>query len=371
MSTDGIDAAMAVIRQTEETPLVATFGMTAEEAARQPVSSSPSGGARAVRISYRYDEAGDSAQEPGWTADSRRRRRPAPRGPRGDDRDARGLLARGRPRAGGRGDRRARDARPDERARDPERPGVPRGAPARGRGRAHRRPQPALLPRDARARMRQGPSLRARHRARHPRHRRLQGDERPPRAPRRRRGPGGGRRAAARGGSPVRHRLPRRRRRVRRHPPRGRRARRRAALPQDPVRRRLRARRGRPSACVSPPASPSSGPRTTRCRSSSAPTRPSTGRRRAARARCSRRRARRAASPSSPARARHATPRRSMVINSLVSYVRECSGAQRPGGRERSGGADLLPPPDEGAHVFEEARAVRLELGREEMPRRR
>jgi len=65
VSTDGIDAAMAVIRQTEETPLVATFGMTAEEAARQPVSSSPSGGARAVRISYRYDEVADSAEEPG------------------------------------------------------------------------------------------------------------------------------------------------------------------------------------------------------------------------------------------------------------------------------------------------------------------
>ena len=65
VSTDGIDAAMAVIRQTEETPLVATFGMTAEEAARQPVSSASSGGARAVRISYRYDEAGDAAQEPG------------------------------------------------------------------------------------------------------------------------------------------------------------------------------------------------------------------------------------------------------------------------------------------------------------------
>ena len=59
VSTDGVDAAMAVVRQTEETPLVATVGMTAEEAARQPVSSAPSGGASAVRISYRYDEAGD------------------------------------------------------------------------------------------------------------------------------------------------------------------------------------------------------------------------------------------------------------------------------------------------------------------------
>jgi len=64
-STDGVDAAMAVVRQTEDTPLVATLGMTAEEAARQPVSSSPSGGARAVRISYRYDGTDPPALEPG------------------------------------------------------------------------------------------------------------------------------------------------------------------------------------------------------------------------------------------------------------------------------------------------------------------
>ncbi len=55
---------MAVVRQTEDTPIIATFGMTAEEAARQPVSSSPSGGARAVRISYRYDASGEQAHEP-------------------------------------------------------------------------------------------------------------------------------------------------------------------------------------------------------------------------------------------------------------------------------------------------------------------
>jgi diguanylate cyclase (GGDEF)-like protein len=39
--------------------------MTAEEAARQPVSSSPSGGARAVRISYRYDAVGAPTPAPG------------------------------------------------------------------------------------------------------------------------------------------------------------------------------------------------------------------------------------------------------------------------------------------------------------------
>ncbi len=53
--TDGVDAAMAVVRHSEDTPIVAILGMTAEEAARQPVSSAPSGGARSVRISYRYD----------------------------------------------------------------------------------------------------------------------------------------------------------------------------------------------------------------------------------------------------------------------------------------------------------------------------
>jgi diguanylate cyclase (GGDEF)-like protein len=64
-STDGIDAAMAVVRQTEDTPVVATLGMTSEEASRQPVSSSPSGGARSVRISYRYGPAAPKAPAPG------------------------------------------------------------------------------------------------------------------------------------------------------------------------------------------------------------------------------------------------------------------------------------------------------------------
>jgi diguanylate cyclase (GGDEF)-like protein len=66
-STGGVDAAMAVVRHSEDAPLVATLGMTAAEAARQPVSSSPSGGARSVRISYRYD-GGDEPEpehEPG------------------------------------------------------------------------------------------------------------------------------------------------------------------------------------------------------------------------------------------------------------------------------------------------------------------
>jgi diguanylate cyclase (GGDEF)-like protein len=62
--TAGVDAAMAVVRREEEDePLVATFGMTAVEAARQPVTSLPSGGARAVRISYRYDPEDGSHEE--------------------------------------------------------------------------------------------------------------------------------------------------------------------------------------------------------------------------------------------------------------------------------------------------------------------
>jgi diguanylate cyclase (GGDEF)-like protein len=59
LSTDGIDAAMAVLRQTDDLPIIATLGMSADEAASQPVSSSPSAGARAVRISYRYGAAAE------------------------------------------------------------------------------------------------------------------------------------------------------------------------------------------------------------------------------------------------------------------------------------------------------------------------
>jgi diguanylate cyclase (GGDEF)-like protein len=61
--TAGVHAAMAVVRQDDEEPLVATFGMTANEASRQPVTTSPSGGARAVRISYRYDPEDEAEEE--------------------------------------------------------------------------------------------------------------------------------------------------------------------------------------------------------------------------------------------------------------------------------------------------------------------
>jgi diguanylate cyclase (GGDEF)-like protein len=59
----GVHAAMAVVRQDSEEPLVATFGMTGKEASRQPVTTSPSGGARAVRISYRYDPQDEAEEE--------------------------------------------------------------------------------------------------------------------------------------------------------------------------------------------------------------------------------------------------------------------------------------------------------------------
>ena len=61
--TAGVHAAMAVVRQNDEEPLVATFGMTAKEASRQPVTTAPSGGARAVRISYRYDPENEAEED--------------------------------------------------------------------------------------------------------------------------------------------------------------------------------------------------------------------------------------------------------------------------------------------------------------------
>jgi diguanylate cyclase (GGDEF)-like protein len=61
----GVDAAMIVLPVDGEEPLVATFGMTPEEASRQPVSSPSGAGARAVRISYRYSERQEGASGEG------------------------------------------------------------------------------------------------------------------------------------------------------------------------------------------------------------------------------------------------------------------------------------------------------------------
>ncbi|HEY7562071.1 MAG TPA: sensor domain-containing diguanylate cyclase [Gaiellaceae bacterium] len=60
-STAGADAALLVIDQEDDDPLVATTGMTAEEAARQQVSSSPAPGARAVQVTFRYGSADEPA----------------------------------------------------------------------------------------------------------------------------------------------------------------------------------------------------------------------------------------------------------------------------------------------------------------------
>ena len=50
-----VDAAVIVVPQEEDGPVIATFGMSAEEAARHPVAGPPSArDARAVAISYRY-----------------------------------------------------------------------------------------------------------------------------------------------------------------------------------------------------------------------------------------------------------------------------------------------------------------------------
>jgi diguanylate cyclase (GGDEF)-like protein len=68
-SLPGVDAAMIVLPQEDNNgsdtePLVATIGMSAEEAVRQPVSGPPDGGpARAVRIAYSYTR--EEAEENG------------------------------------------------------------------------------------------------------------------------------------------------------------------------------------------------------------------------------------------------------------------------------------------------------------------
>ncbi len=49
-----VDAALIIAPQEGEPPVIATFGMTSEEAAEYPVTSPASGDARAVEISYRY-----------------------------------------------------------------------------------------------------------------------------------------------------------------------------------------------------------------------------------------------------------------------------------------------------------------------------
>ena len=52
-----VDAAMVVIAQDEAGPVVATLGMSADEATRQPIGTPEGPDARVVTISYRYSEA--------------------------------------------------------------------------------------------------------------------------------------------------------------------------------------------------------------------------------------------------------------------------------------------------------------------------
>jgi diguanylate cyclase (GGDEF)-like protein len=66
-STAEADAALLVVDQDDDDPLVATTGMTAEEAGRQQLSSSPAPGARAVQVTFRYGSAGEPAPVAGPT----------------------------------------------------------------------------------------------------------------------------------------------------------------------------------------------------------------------------------------------------------------------------------------------------------------
>jgi len=59
----GVDAAMIALGAGDDA-VVATRGMTAEEAERQPVAGPPSGMARAVRIDYRYGPAQEDRRDP-------------------------------------------------------------------------------------------------------------------------------------------------------------------------------------------------------------------------------------------------------------------------------------------------------------------
>lgn len=55
----GIDAAALVVHRVETEPLVATTGMTREEADRQPITAAPGAEPRAVAIAYRYAASGE------------------------------------------------------------------------------------------------------------------------------------------------------------------------------------------------------------------------------------------------------------------------------------------------------------------------
>ena len=195
--------------------VVATLGLSVEEAERHAIAGPPDGRARAVdhdvvhvpRARARRPSSESDHPRAAWRCRCRGEsgalgyltvftRSPEPRLRRGGRPELEALaLAR----------------RPGDRERAP----LPGGAAARRPRRAHRPAQPPLLPRDARARGRPRASLRAEARADRLRPRRLQGDQRPDRPPRRRRGPRRGGGARARRRPHAGHRVPGRRRRVR------------------------------------------------------------------------------------------------------------------------------------------------------------
>ena len=214
---DGVDAALITV--------AAAAGRRADHRGARPFCDGgrTPGGARPARRTggprdldvVRVRARGRGRRRRG---DPLRCRRPAARRD-GPARAAHGLHARARHevrRGAGLGARGARTAR---RAGDRECAALPRGAPTRRPRRADRPAQSPLLPRDARPRGRARTPLHPEPRPDHLRPRRLQGDQRPHRAPLR------GRRARGGGGADPRgrpfggHRVPRRRRRVRGHPP--------------------------------------------------------------------------------------------------------------------------------------------------------
>ena len=140
------EAAMVVVSQPGNEPVVATAGMTAEEAERQLVGSPPDGGeTRAITINYRY--ADESADDEALIRGGLMIPLMTDREPIG----SLGVFWRGARAAAFRaGAPRARGVGHGGGASDRERPPVPRGAAA-GRPRfAHEPVQPPLLSRRSR-----------------------------------------------------------------------------------------------------------------------------------------------------------------------------------------------------------------------------
>src|SRR6185437_8521952 len=205
---EGADAALLMLPDGEGgKPLVATLGLSVEEAERHAITGPPDGRlARAITMSYTYPELEPSEGNgengiihSGLTV-------PLP----GEVQTLAYLTVFTRSKA---------HEFSEEDVRELESLALHAGPAACRPGRADGTTQPALLPRDALARVCARPSLRAEAVSDRLRPRRLQGGQRPHRPPRRRRCPRGGSRARQGRRAHVGHRVPRRRRRVRGHPP--------------------------------------------------------------------------------------------------------------------------------------------------------